>query len=63
MKKYYVVGMTCEEIYGVPEEYPVKVGPFDDFFKAQREMDIMDAECWISGQSVYYNTHIEIIEE
>lgn len=63
MKKYYVMGMTCEEINGVPEEYSVKVGPFDDFFKAQRQMDIMDAECWISGQSVYYNTHIEEFDE
>lgn len=61
-KKYYIYGKTCEEIYGVPEERDVKVGPFDTYEKANHELEAMDAELWISGQNVYYNTHIEYEE-
>lgn len=58
MEKWYVCGKTCEEIYGVPEERDVKVGPFDTEAEAWREMESMDAERWISGQHVYYGTYV-----
>ena len=63
MKKYYVMGMTCEDIYGVPEERSVKIGPFDSYEEAEREMYAMDDERWISGQRVYYNTYIEAFDD
>ena len=40
----------------------MKVGPFDTYEKAIHELEAMDAELWISGQNVYYNTHIEYEE-
>ncbi len=56
--KWYVYGKTCEDIYGVPEESDVKIGPFDTEAEARREMESMDDERWISGQHVYYGTYV-----
>ena len=63
--KWYVYGKTCEDIYGVPEESDVKIGPFETEADAWREMNAMDDERWISGQHVYYNTYVssETVEE
>lgn len=56
--KYYVHYKTCEEIYGVLEEFEGYCGPYNSFEEAWAEMEKMDQEEWLSGQSVYYCTYV-----
>lgn len=45
------------------EELEGYEGPFDTPLRAHRAKKRMDAELWISGEHVYYDTYVFIVEE